>query len=270
MVETRPPNVLAEIWQGETNPKLDVAIQDQTTPQISLFLAQHLDTGLSFRTAVSKDDETLEITTTGTVPVVGNFLCIKEGLFFTQTEIISVTPIAGNDYDVTVSIPMDHPYTTSSNVCLQDCDMNVNGSVTPVEFFIGPEGAEAGTQWDITRMIISMTHGTSGDDGKFGGITALTNGVYFRQENGGTYNLFNAKENSDFAIEGYDITYPARSGGAGSFGTRARITFNGPDKRGVVLRLSADNGDKFLACVRDDLTTLDRFRIKVQGQIVEN
>lgn len=114
-----------------------------------------------------------------------------------------------------------------------------------------------------------MTHSAAGDDGKFGGITALSSGVYFRQENGGTYNLFNAKENSDFRIEGHDIDYPTRSGGGGSYGTSARITFNGPDKRGVVLRLSADNDDKILACVRDNLTTLDRFRVKLQGQVVE-
>lgn len=247
----------------------DVFIQDQTTPQISFYLGQALDLGLTFRSAVAEDAETVEVTTTGTTPVVGNFLCIKEGALFTQIEIASVTPVAGNDYDLGISVPMDHAYTTSASICLQNCDMNVNGSVTPVEFFISPQGAEAGSAWDITRMIVTMTHSSQGDDGLFGNLAKLTNGTYFRVEDGTNYNLFNAKENADFAVEGYDITYPTRSGGGGTAGTRARITFNGQDKRGVVFRLYADTSDKFLGCVRDDLTGLSSFRVKVQGQVVD-
>ncbi len=249
------------------SPIQNVFIQDQTTPQISLFLGQELDTGLTFRGSQAANSEVLLITSS-TAPIVGNFLCIKEGPFFTQVEIIDVVG-AGPDYDVGIAIPSDHDYTASANICLQNCDMNINGSVTPVEFFVSPMGASAGTQWDITRMLVSMTHGSAGDDGLFGNLTALTNGTYFRFEDGTNYNLFNAKENSDFAIEGYDITYPSRSGGGGTAGTRSRITFNGRDKRGVVIRLSADSSDKFLACVRDDLASLDSFRVKVQGQVVD-
>lgn len=248
----------------------DVFIQDQTTAQISVFLGQDLDTGVVFRSGQSSDVVTLNITTTGATPVVGNFIFAKEGMFFTQVEITTVTPVAGNDYDVGISIPLDHVYTVAADVTLQNCNMNVDGSSTPVEFSVTPLGSEAGTEWDITRMIISMTHTSQGDDGLFGNLAALTNGVYFRIEDGTNYNLFNAKENADFAMEGYDIAYPARSGGGGTAGTRARITFNGQDKRGVVLRLAADSGDKFLSSVRDNLTGLTSHRVKVQGQLADN
>jgi hypothetical protein len=252
-------------------PIQDVRIQDQTTPQFSIYLGEALDMSASFRSTQVEDIETLNITTT-ILPAVGNFLCCKENAFFSQIEITSVTPVAGDDYDVGVSMPLDHQYTTSAFVCVQNCDMNVDGSSTPVEFFVTPFGATAGTEWDITRLLVSMTHDVAGDDGLFGGIPALAVGTYFRIEDGTNFNLFNAKENSEFAIEGYDITYPNRSGKEGVYGTRSRTTFNGPDKRGVVFRLAADTSDKFLACVRDDLslsTGLVSFRAKVQGQVVE-
>ena len=267
----RQPQYLSTTGAGTEldpfRPRQDVFIQDQTTPQISLYLGEMLDMALTLTSPSAEDDETLDITSS-TLPVVGNFLCLKEGAFFSQVEITSVAG-GGPAYTIGVSIPMDHAYTTSANLCLMNCNMNVNGSVTPVEFSISPLGATAGTKWDITRMLVSMTHSASGDDGKFGGIAALTTGAYFRVEDGTNYNLFNAKENADFAIEGYDISYPVRSGGGGVFGTRARITFNGQDKRGVVFRLAADTSDKFLACVRDDLTGLASFRVKVQGQVVD-
>ena len=250
-------------------PKQDVFIQDQTTPQISIYLGQSLDAGVLFRSSQVVNVETLNITTTGTTPVVGNYLCAKEGAFFSQIEIVSVTPVAGNDYDVGIAVPLDHAYTVAANICLQNCNMNVNGSITPVEFFVSPFGAGAGTQWDITRMLVSMTHPSAGDDGLFGNLPALTNGNYFRIEDGTNFNLFNAKENADFAMEGYDIAYPSRSGGGGVNGTRARITFNGQDKRGVVFRLAADTSDQFLGSVRDDLSTLTSYRVKVQGQVVD-
>jgi len=247
----------------------DVRIQDQTTPQIGLFLADHIDIGLTFRSPVAEDVETVEVTTTGSVPETGMFLCIKENDFFTQMEILAVTPISGDDYDLGIAIPMDHEYTTGANVCLQSVDMNVDGSTTPVEFFLSSGGTTAGTEWDITRILISMTHEIAGDDGLFGGIPKLLTGVYHRVEDGTNYNIFNARENADLAIQGYDITYPNRSGKEGVFGTRSRITINGQDKRGVVFRLVGDTGDKFVACVRDDLTGLASYRTMLQGQVVQ-
>lgn len=249
-------------------PVQDVFIQDQATQQISLYLGQNLTENVTYRAAQPGNATVLNITS-DVAPAVGNFICSKEGSFFTQPEIISVTSLGGNDYDVGIAMPLDHAYTTSAHLCLQNCDMNVDGSTTPIEFVLGPEGLAAGEQWDLTRMIVVMTHSAAGDDSRFGGLSALTNGTYFRLENGTNYNLFNAKENGDFAIEGYDIVYPTRAAAGSSYGTRARITFNGQDKRGVVLRLSVDTNDQVLACVRDDLSGLVSFRVKFQGQVTD-
>ena len=146
-------------------PIQDVRIQDQTTPGIRLYLAEHLDTSLVFRNAIAENAETVQVTTSGSVPVEGNFICIKENAFFTQMEINNVASVGGDDYDLGVTIPMDHEYTTGANVCLQNVNMTVDGSGTNVEFTLSPEGLSAGTEWDINRMIVTMIHDAAGDDG---------------------------------------------------------------------------------------------------------
>jgi hypothetical protein len=251
---------------------LDVRNQDQTTPDISFYLAQILDT-ITILANTAVDDETLDVETTGSTPVVGNYVCLKEGTAFLQVEIISVTPISGNQYTIGIAIPLDFAFTTAGGCSLQNVDMNVDGSVTPVLFKVSPSGLDDGTEWDITRMIIIATMTSAGDDGKFCNLSALTNGVYFRTKDGITQNLFNAKENADFAEEAAgDLNYQVRSGGGGTHGMRGRITFNGQDKRGVVKRLAATTNDEFQAFVRDDLVdvSLIKLRVKLQGQVVLN
>ena len=179
---------------------------------------------------------------------------------------MTVTPIAGNQYTLTVSIPLDFAFTTSATVDLQNVDMDVNGSVTPVEFELVAKDNTL-FAFDITRMMINMVLATAADDGLFGNLTALTTGMYFRIEDGITKNLFNAKDNSDFAGEGFDATYTVRSSGGGEFGMRSRITFNGGDKRGVVKRLKFAGEDRFVGVVRDNLTGINKYRIKLQGQV---
>ena len=71
-------------------------------------------------------------------------------------------------------------------------------------------------------------------------------------------------------LGGGDLTYTTRSGGGGSFGLRARVTFNGPDKRGVVIRLFANTTDEFHSVVRDNLSASSAFRVKIQGQVAIN
>lgn len=245
----------------------DVKIQDQSSELLSLYLGEIKDT-ITVLADIAKNATSVDVETTGFVPTAGLFICFQEKGKITQFEVSAVTPIAGNQYTLGLKIPSDYPYTTESGCTILDVDMNVDGSVTPVTYQIRPK---AGTKWDITRMMTSMVLTSQGDDGLFGNLPALTNGVYFRKEDAeDSNNLFNAKENSDFAIEGFDIRYPVRSGGSGSHGMGSRITFSGQNKQGVVIRLDGDSGDNFVATVRDDLTLLGRYRTKIQGHVVED
>jgi hypothetical protein len=246
---------------------LDVSIQDQHSELLSLYLGEILDI-VTVISDTAKDDITVDIETTGITPLVGDFLCLQELGKITQSEVTSVTPIAGNQYTLGISIPLDYPFSTDSGCSLLDVDMNVDGSGTPIEFQIRPK---SGTSWDITRMMTSMVLTSQGDDGLFGNLAALTNGVYYRKEDAEeSNNIFNAKENSDYAIEGFDLAYVVRSGGQGSHGMRSRITWAGQSKQGVTIRLVGDSGDHFTATVRDDLRLIGKFRTKIQGHVVED
>lgn len=244
---------------------LDVNIQDQTSDRVSLFLAQILGLVINLSGSV-KDASSFNVTTDGITPVVGNFICIQENEKITQEEILTVTPVSGDEYTITIAVPLDITYSASAGCSIQNVDMDVNGASATVEFKVIPA---PGTTWDINRMIVSMTHGTQGDDGLYGNLSALTNGVYYRKEDGQTsQNLFNARENSDYRNEGYDVTYVARSGGGGTYGTASRVTFNGQDKSGVSIRLDGDNSETFTGVVRDNLTALVKHRVRVQGHVV--
>jgi hypothetical protein len=216
----------------------------------------------------AKDDNDIDIETNGYTPLVGDFICMQENAKITQAEVDVVTPIAGNQYTITVHEPLDYPYTTNGGCMLMNVDMNINGSVTPVDFRVQPI---PGNKWDITRMTVSMILGTAGDDGLFGNLAALPIGMFFRKENAlGSQNLFAAKDNSDFRLEGYDTSYQLRSGGSGSYGMASRITYAGQSKSGVVIRLDGDSAEKYRATVNDNLTGLNKFRIKVQGHVVDD
>jgi hypothetical protein len=246
---------------------LDVSIQDQSSELLSLYLGEILD-NIIIIADTAKDDITIDVESTGITPLIGDFLCLQEDSKITQTEIISVTPIAGNQYTIGLSIPLDYPFTTDSGCALLDIDMNKNGASVNIPFMVRPK---PGTRWDITRMMTSMVMSSSGDDGLYGNITELANGTYFRKENGiGSNNLFNAVNNGDFALEGFDVAYPIRSGGQGSFGMRSRITWAGQSKQGVVIRLDGNTADTFVATVRDNLTGIASYRTKVQGHVVED
>lgn len=247
-------------------PTVDNFLQDQSTERLSLFLGQELDTA-TLLAGMTKDDESVDIETTGHIPAVGQLLCLQESNTVSQAEIASVTPIAGNQYTIGITVPIDYPYTVAAVCAVINIDMDIDASVTPVTFKIGPI---PGTKWDITRFMVAMVLSSAGDDGLFGNIAALAASMYVRKNNGATsQNLFAVKDNSDFRVEGYDVAYPTRSGGGGSHGMAARITFSGQDKSGVVERLDGDNSETFSATIRSDLTLINKFRIKVQGHVVE-
>lgn len=240
---------------------MDVNIQDLSTDQIRIFLGEVLD-DITILVDTIKDDENIDIETTGVAPLVGDFVLLQESGHVSQFEIDGVTPIAGNQYTIDISIPIDFPYTAASICVLQDVDMDKDGSLAPIDYIAGPV---SGSKWHITRMMPSMVLSTAGDDGLFGNLPALSKGQYFRKENMvETENYFNIKENSDFAIEGYDIRYPTRSGGQGSFGMSSRITFK---KNGSVIELSGDEGHVFRCTTRDNQGGLGKYRVKIHGHV---
>jgi hypothetical protein len=145
--------------------------------------------------------------------------------------------------------------------------MNVDGSVTPAVFQIGPVGAATEIEIDIVRIMGWIQDDVSMDDAKFGGISALTRGLVLRRNNAdGTFtNYWNAKSNGEIRLLAFDANYASKAP-SGFYGFNFRNTYGGQSKHGVVIRLTT--GQSMQVVVQDDLTDLAEMFMMAQGHIV--
>ena len=244
----------------ESNGAVPINIQDQTSRALDLkfLLSQGQDT-----LSVQADPEDTTITLTDSTGFVdGNVIGIfcPCGDFFFGTQIGAPS---GNI--VTLDTPIDVIYEVGSNVIRATDNMAVDGSLTTQVFQIGPVGATAETEVDITRLMGYLEDATAMDEAKFGGITALTNGIVLRVNDTVITNIWNIKSNGDFGLICFDTEYTTKAP-AGVFGFRFRNTYAGQDKHGVTIRLYP--GDKLELLVQDDLTDLLQFNMMAQGHVV--
>ena len=235
--------------------------QDQSTDIVDIFLCRaQNDVTLAANAVIDTNTLTL---VAGHGFVADDYICIRENSRFYQARVVSV-----NVNVITLDLPLDYAFTTAALASRRTINMNVDGSVTPITFFVSPP---PGTTWDICRMIITMADNASMDDGKFGGITGgLARGVVFRKKNHLYKNIFAARNNGDFRSRSFDVQYlDASLGPGGLYGFGCRRSFNGLDKNGVTIRLSSDTQDEFQCIVQDDLTSLSSLRVVIQGHVVE-
>jgi len=252
---------------------LETIRQDQHSEVIDLLLHQVIDT-ITLLANYSIGTTFIAVETTGAVPVIGDYICLKEDTAFYQAEVLTVTPIAGNQYTLKMDSPLDYPYTTAGGCSLDDVNLAVDGSSIPVTFEVSPVNLVAGTEWDVTRMSMIMVgegpvQDPAPDDTNFGTQAALTNGVVFRSVNGITKNIFNAKTNGIIKLRcGGDLHYQVANKN-GLYSVDARRTFNGDEKNGITIRLEANTADQFQCIVQDDLTDLEVFMVNIQGHVVD-
>ena len=226
----------------------DVVIQSQTEPIFLYYLINELKTDITLTADASEDDTVINVSSGhGFTAAAGEVMVIRNGDIFEQFEVVSVATDA-----ITVEVPIAHDYLASSTVIYRGSVLaNVNGSVTPVTFKYSNTAGT--TPIDIDKVIIIMAHGSNvPDDGKFGGITALTNGVYFRRMNGSTNNYGNYKNNGKFLATGANIDYTDKAP-SGSYGTV--ITIDIEDIFGKVLRLDPRTADTIYGVIRDDISS---------------
>lgn len=164
---------------------------------------------------------------------------------------------------LTFDRPLDFGYDIGDTVEVVHTDLrtDIGSLATPVVHILKPE---PGVVWYINRIILAMTHSAESTDDKFGGITALTNGVVLRANINGQYGSFtNWKTNEDIILDMFDVNYSAKAGPS-LFGTSARGSFS---RVGVLVRLDGDVGDFMDVLVQDDLQLLTSFFINGQGYI---
>lgn len=173
-----------------------------------------------------------------------------------------ITVVVGNV--LTLDRPLDNSYAIGDSVILTVVNIAASAGTlaAPQSYKMYPL---PGHTWHITRILIEMTHTTAGDNGLFGDLPELTNGVVLRRYDGltGSTSTFTIwRNNSDIVTDMFDVVYSARSGGGGAYGTNCRGTFT---NAGAIVYLNGDNGDYLEVLVQDDITGLTSFRIKAQG-----
>jgi hypothetical protein len=167
---------------------------------------------------------------------------------------------------ITVDSPIDFAFTAAGCDGRNGAvDMAVSASQASPEIFriLAPPTEK----WLITRVIFVVEDDVAMDTAKFGGITALVNGVVLRVvQNSRTTKLFNIKTNGDFAIEAYDVSYDDKAP-AGTFGIRTRRTFASDGKNGAFIELDGNLGETLEIIIQDDLSALTKFVANAQGRV---
>lgn len=260
---------LTEIIQScydETNGGLNVYIQDQSTPAvIAKFNEVQNATTLASPTVI--DSRTIEVAS-ATGFSAGRYVVAysnETDRFYLGT-ILSVASTT-----ITLDTPLDSVLPAGSVVASSITNMNVNGSVTPRTFGLRGSGQPnpISTTFDCTRILFNCLASSACDLSLFGNLTALAKGLVLRKRNGTYTNIFNVKTNADLAGIMFDFSILAAANPIqGQDGFVGRLTFNGQNRIGVVLRL--EPGEDLELIVQDDLTGLTRFEVVAEGHIVED
>jgi len=246
----------------------DVNVQDQHTPALIVpFNKPHALTVTTNQPAIG--DTTIDVVS-ATGFVAGDMFTVfsKADVRFSNFTILSVDTLT-----ITVDTPIDFEYPIGSVANAGSTEMSVNGSVTPQIFGLrGDATAENAlpVSFDVTRIIFSCVTDTAVDLSKFADIVGgITNGLVLRKKDGIYRNIFNIKTNAEMASMMYDFTvHDAQNPNQGQHGFVARITFGGPSKIGVVLRLKP--GEDLQILVQDQLSTIDSFYMVAEGHVVKD
>lgn len=242
-----------------TEGSLPVILQDQHTDPADFYFTKSIaDTTLS---TVAVVDNTYVTVANVTGASAGKALTI----FGTNSRVLQAVIISVNGNNININVPVDKAYPSGSKVEFGDWNMNVDGSTTRQVFKMCPP---AGVKWDIAQVIFTIQDDAAMDDGKFGGITYLTNGLVLRKTDGIKKNVFVVSSNGGFAERGCIIRYSDKAP-AGSYGFTAQKKFGGQDNSGVVIRLDGSLNDCLEVIIQDNLTGLQKLSVTCQGHITQ-
>jgi hypothetical protein len=261
---------LAETLLSSVNSRghLEVEVASQISPPV-LVHAHKLNGSTTLTADVAVDDKIIAVTAT-TGATVGDAVTLTNpvtDLYYTG----HITAI--NTLNITVDVPVDQIYLAETSlVAYVSHDMNLDGSVTPIEFGLrSAETTDIDITVDITRIIWSGVCASGVDLTKFGDLPPLTNGMALRKKlPGGLYqNILNVHDNLDFINYAYDFDiYSAGVGQQGIDGFSCRLTFGGESKLGTVIRIAPDEDLELY--IQDDLSGLLEFKCMFMGAQVED
>lgn len=137
-------------------------------------------------------------------------------------------------------------------------ELNVDGSVTPATFTVGPP---AGQSWYIFEFGISIQDSGSSDTDKYGALAALANGVDLIQYvNSVEYTFKVLKTNLDIVEAFSDHGF---RGTANAF-LNSNNFYTGKTELRQPVTLNGDDSDEIRVVINDDLTGLEFHQFNIE------
>ena len=256
------PNSIAQVVTNDGS-YIDVSVQDQTTPPVDFYFTKAPGARTSLSASVAIDDYDITVVdATGCSPgdYFGVFNIAGDRAYF--GEILS---IATNT--LTMDTPIDFAFQSGDTATCLNRNLGVDGSTTS-QIFSVKVGSGSSSSIDICRLMISMLTDGTPSLAKFGDLDKLDKGLILRRVDGDIRNIWNVKDNGEFANLTFDYDpHLSTNPSQGQNGANFRNSFNGPDKHGAVIRLYP--GDELQLIVQDDLSDLTRFRVIAQGHFTD-
>lgn len=232
---------------------LNVIQKFRSEPHSNLYLYR-TDAEPSLTSGTNVNDVTINIDSNTNVSN-GDAITIYEDNRIFQSLVVSSTTTS-----ITMASKIDYTFTTNAMVEVGPWNAAVDGSSTEQVFSIK---APMSATLAINSVSGTILDGSDMDDAKFGGLSALSNGIIYRLQDGDVLQLALIVNNIGFFEYGFNIEY-ADKAPAGSYGFRFRrdlVNINGS-----VLSLTSDHELQLI--VRDDLTDLTQFTTITNGRLI--
>lgn len=224
-------------------------------PIFQYFLMKELKNNIVLTSNVSIDDLIINVSPDHGF-LVGESIVLWSNNMFIQSIVIAV-----NENTVTIDEPSPIPFTIQNTVVVRGViDMVDDFEAESTNYIF--KMYNSCNKIEITSVIITMWHALPADDGKFGGIPALTKGVLFRSTNEKNTNLGLYINNHSFKTRGASVQYTP-SAPAGTHSTYIR--FNILDAFGNSVSISPQKGEYLYAVLQDDLSDLNLMNISLLG-----
>lgn len=243
------------VWEKVDYTQNNVAIDFYLSKKLnSVILANDASTG----------DTTLTLES-GHGVTTNDYLEFWEEFAFMQ---VDVTAVDGDT--ITIDTPLDYGYTTNAVAKRVNIDLNVDGSSTERGFSFQVYN---GVTSHLVALAGLMSHSGEGDDGKFGDIVdGLTNSnsIYVGSErkvnklNKTTHLWTDIRTNGDLRLRSSRFEYSAKGAG-GAYATFFDRNFENTNMSHI--HLIGKQLDRIFIKVRDNLSTLNKFRVMYKGNI---
>lgn len=206
---------------------------------------------------VTLEAENTDIATEPTLQEVRDTIGQESG----QTVLIKLDQIDDtlNNLDLTVPAVDPFPGFSVRRFATNDSspDLNVDGSITPVEFLVEPTTGKIFYVHSISIVLEDPAINFS----KFGGISALTNGVDFKASQIGLSEVLleNIKSNGEIYLFANEIIFDSAS-------TDILVAhINVKEDTGTTVKLVDSLSDNLKIIVNDNLTSIAKFKVIARG-----